>query len=1183
MEKSEIKLTPEQAAAVCNRGGDLLVAAAAGSGKTRVLVERVLSYVTDPDAPYGIDEFLIITYTNAAAAELRGRILDALSERLAADPYNMALRRQTRLCYKAQIGTIHSFCSGLLRENAFRLNISPDFRVLDDGESKLLKASVLDALLEEQYEAISLDSPFAELVDAMSAGRDDAKLAAVLLDAYEKLQSQPDPEAWVASLLLQLEIPEGTDAGETIWGGVLLNRVADVAAFWSERMEKLLREADDVFYAGYGPSLEQTLDGLRTLHSAAQSGRWDDALRAVDVPFPSGMVRGNNYEQEKAIRQKCKDEVKRLKKLLEADSAVLLEDMRQAAPMIRELYRLVLELERRYAAEKRRRGAVDFSDQEHMALKLLYDPAAQAPTPLAANVAARYREILVDEYQDVNPVQERIFSALSEGRGNLFMVGDVKQSIYRFRLADPTIFLHKYNTFADADSAADGAPRRILLTRNFRSRAGVLDAVNFVFSNVMSVPFGEMEYTEREYLYAGAPQPPTQEPAVELDVLSMCGETDEAWEESPKRGECEAAFVAERIGELIKSFRVPEGDGDRPLRYGDIAILLRSANKKSERYAEALRSAGIPVASPGGVGFFQTLEVSVVLSLLSVIDNPRQDIPLISVLCSPIFGFTADDLAEIRTADRLADFFDALCANAARSEKCRQFLKLLEDFRSVAADLSVSALLWQIYSVTGVTAVMGAMYGGEARKQNLMLLLEYAVTFEKNGYKGLYSFISYLRELQARNSEPKLQAASAEDAVQIMTIHKSKGLEFPVVIAAGLSDSINTTNLHNDLLVHTRLGVGPRLRIKSQHLEYNTLARLAISEASRTELLAEELRVLYVAMTRAREKLILVASYQNAQNKLGKLQMLAELPVAPEALLRTNSVADWLLLPLLCRPEGDVLRGERQYDAASDAWCVRLKDVGAAPSVASEENAEAERGGEASETLTAAIRNRLDFRYPYAEAVNIPSKLTATQAKGKTEASDPESGQLPGFAEEKPLRRPDFGKKEKRLSGAEMGTALHTVMQRIDYAAGKSPDGVQAEIRRLAASDVLTEEEAQSVPAEKIERFFASRIGQIILRADRVYREFPFSILLPAESFYPGGGTDEILVQGVVDCCAETDGELVILDFKTDRVSGAAIQSRAEHYRPQIEIYAQAMSRILDKPVRERCLYFFTPETEISC
>jgi len=884
------------------------------------------------------------------------------------------------------------------------------------------------------------------------------------------------------------------------------------------------------------------------------------------------------------------------------------------------LLSLVLEFDEAYAAEKRKRSLADFSDLEHLAARILTDTESGAPTETALAVSRRYREIMVDEYQDVSRVQERIFNAVSRDGQNIFMVGDVKQSIYRFRLADPAIFLEKYKAYRDAAEAGPDEPRRVLLSTNFRSKAGILSAVNFVFKNVMSEDFGEMAYTEREFLYPGRTDEEPPGPAVELDVLDMSGadgEKDgEEDGEEPEKTEVEAAFVAARIEELLRSgMAVPDGQGGtRTIGCGDFAILLRSVKDKAPVYERALAERNIPASLPGGEGFFTALEVSVALSLLGVIDNPRQDIPLIAVLRSPIYNFTPDELAVIRASDRNADFYGALVRAAETDAKCRSFLYELSSFRLVAPDMPADRFLWHVYNRTDMLAVMGALKGGRERRSNLMALVGLAARYEAGGYRGLFGFMTLVRKLIENGEEPFGAAATAGSetaaagAVRIMSIHKSKGLEFPIVIIADTAKRFNKRDASAPLLIHAGLGVGAKRTDLERRIEYPTLARLAVARRLNQETMSEELRVLYVAMTRAKERLVVVSTFADAGKELSKLEKEAaarseaELRFAPQVLENARSMAELILLPALTRPEAGCLRQGPVTLSPDDGypWDIRRAAITGTPALSRKKVQPEPPRVRAREEDIMALRENLGYSYPYLDAASIPSKLTATGLKGRfadyeaaEEAATPEyamaGASTPGANMENtrsryaPANRPAFITQRTSLTAAERGTALHLTMQYIDYGRCLTPDGVRSEVARLKAANFLSEKQADAVDAEKITAFFKGPLGRRVMEAEKLYREFKFSLLVPAEDYsYGSAPGDEILLQGVVDCCFEEGGALHVIDFKTDNVTEETLEEKKRLYAPQLNAYGHAMERITGLPAASRIIWFFALDKAVQ-
>lgn len=1166
-----LDFTQGQRQAITARGTSLLVSAAAGSGKTRVLTERLMRYVTDPDDPRDIDSFLIITYTRAAAAQLKSRISGALAALAAENPNDSRLRRQQNLSYRAQIGTIHSFCTALLRENCQYLGLPPSFTVLEEDKARVMQQSVLERVLDARYEKMDSHPGFDMLVDTVGAGRDDSRLAQLVLELCAKLRAHPYPEDWAAQQYEAMDMAGVTDAARSMWGRELLGRAADSARFWAGRMESAAREiqaAGGKIEKAYLASFENTCRALRAFLAALEKG-WDAASQCLPIPFERlGPLR--NYDDPdfaagvKAVRDGCKSSAEGWSAMLSGTSAQLIADMRKTAPASRALLELTLDFDRAFSAEKRRRGCVDFSDLEHFAARLLVDKATGKRTWIAVETMQRYTEIMVDEYQDVNAVQELIFSAVSNMGRNLFLVGDVKQSIYRFRLAEASIFLDKSARWPDLGAPlAEGGPepegRRILLRENFRSRKSVLRAANHVFSNIMSRELGELDYDDAAALRFGAVGYPEGSDAnVELDIIDPEGVDTEG--ESPEKTAGEAAFIARKIKELIAAGTPVYGDGEpRRCNYGDFVLLLRSPSGSGAVFRRVLASAGIPVQARQGSGFFTSLEVTTAVDLLCVVDNPHADVPLISVLRSPAFAFTPDELSTVRTAAREGDFYTALRAAAEAGDgKSAAFLTLLERLRAAAPELGVCALLRRIYAETDLFALCSAMNSPGERRGNLTRLFELARKFESGGETGVLRFTAWLRRLAQRGEEPP--AGEQGECVRIMSIHKSKGLEFPFVFLCDLSHRFNRRDLNSAVLLHTQLGLGPKLTDAARGIEYPTLARRAIESRLINETLSEEMRVLYVGMTRARERLFMTCTMKNAAAALEKLRPGLSSPIAPELLRSATCFARWLTAAAL----------------AGDGGGIELNIV---PSAAEPEGGEtAPRAPEAGEEVCARVRRRLDWRYPHAGAALLPSKLTATGMKGRADDAErmedcaplaPE-GPEPGF------RRPELSRSPSP-GAADRGTATHALLQHMDLRLAADEGTARAELERLRSLGILTAEQAAAADIRAVTRFGRSGLCRRLLAAQELRREFRFTLLAEASDYFDAPPGERLLMQGVVDCFIVENGGITVIDYKTDRVSAAEAPGRAKSYAPQLETYARALERIRKLPVREKLVYFLTP------
>ena len=1176
-------LTPQQETAVYDRGGSLLVSAAAGSGKTKVLVERLFSYMEQEGCQ--VDDFLIITYTKAAAAELRGKIAQELTRRVADRPGDGHLRRQMLRVYQADIKTVDAFCAGLLRENVHLLppveehSLTPDFRVLDEQEAMLLRRRVLDRVLEDFYAHIEEDGNARQLAETLGAGRDDRALEALVLDLHEKTQSHPHPLRWLEQLRQGWEVTP-QELADTGCGRYLMEDALRRADFWARRLTRAVEDMADypAVYKAYGDRFLEMAQGLEALRDKAAGG-WDSLAQGVPSFRRMGVAKGEENaacrERAKAVLEQAKKALKDIQAIFSVPEAELLEDLRQMAPAMLALLRLTAQFTLHYQAEKVRRNVMDFSDQEHYAIDLLTDGQGR-PTELAKQVSSRYREVMVDEYQDSNQVQNCIFRALSGEERRLFAVGDVKQSIYRFRLADPTIFLEKYLSYRPAAEAEEGQPRKVLLSRNFRSRREVLDGTNFVFRAIMSREMGEMDYGDDEQLYFGAeaayPPRPGMEP--ELHLISV----ENTEEETFDRTEVEARFVARRIRRLLdQGFPVQGEDGQpRPVEPEDIVILMRSPRARLAAYTAALRRENIPCTSGESEAFFSTLEAAVMVSFLQIIDNPRQDVPLIAVLRSPLFGFSPDRLAQIRALLPEGDYYDALCLD--EHEDTAAFRQTLDGLRLAARDMTADRLLWKLYTQCHAMAVFGAMEGGAARKENLIALYTYAGQQAAAGRGGLFDFVTQLHDLLEEGRQPPISTQATGSGVQIMSVHRSKGLEFPVVILADLHKRFNADDFHRPVLVHPQLGLGTERVDRQRRIRYDTVTKSAVAAALTRESKAEEMRILYVALTRAKEKLICVDCMSHARKRAADLAVLAEMPAPPEAVAGAKCPGDWLLLPLLCAPEGEPIRRWAETEpqtltGAGGGWQVQVWENPVAPALR-------ERDSTPEEARESGPVEVQELDYPHPAACRIPTKVTATQLKGRELDEEIAQGTVRRVRQVQ-VETPRFLIGERPLSAAQRGTAMHLLMQYLDLSGPEPEKQVQA----LLARHLLTPEQAASLELEleQVRRFLASPLAERIRRAGEVYREYRFSLLLPASLYDPEAEPeDELMLQGVVDCAFRTEQGLVIVDFKTDRILPQEAAQRAELYRPQLTAYSQALSRVLEAPVAERVLYFFGPGCQVT-
>ncbi|MFR5994600.1 MAG: UvrD-helicase domain-containing protein [Oscillospiraceae bacterium] len=1167
-------LTDEQRQAVTDGGGSLLVSAAAGSGKTKVLVERLFRRVEEEHC--SVDDFLIITYTRAAAAELRGKIARELSQRVAQQPENVHLRRQLFRVYQADIKTVDAFCGSLLREHIHLLppvngrSLTPDYRLLDEQEGAALRSRVLDRVMDRFYEALEQgDENAALLAQTLGAGRDDSRLTELVLELYEKLQSQAHPLQWLQETRNSGNPSQYAD-GYALW------RRSGRPGQWADSGHRLPgRMGECPNKAAYGPAAAMA-DAAERLRRAAATG-WDAAGK-TDLSFPSlKAVRGAENEEVKsrmkALKERFCKELKEVMEPFSTSQAEHLMDLHVMAPAMLALLDLAAEFIRALQQEKVRRNAADFSDQEHYAVELLLT-ADGSPTELARQIAESYVEIMVDEYQDTNEVQNCIFSAISRKGGNLFTVGDVKQSIYRFRLAQPEIFLEKYQSYCHADTAAPGQARKILLTRNFRSRPEVLEATNFIFRHILSQQMGEMDYGPEEQLYPGARFTAAPDRETELHLVSVENTEDEDFD----RTRVEADFVAGMVRRMLDDgYPVQGEDGAlRPVEPEDIVILMRSPRSRMADFGAAMSRCGIPYSGGERESFFETLEISTVYSLLQIIDNPRQDVPLIAVLRSPLLGFTPDLLAAIRSCGK-GDFYDACCA--CPEEPVQDFLAQLQQLRDLAAELPADQLLWQIYDRLHLLGVFGAMEDGELRRSRLLNLCRYASDLAGQGKITVFELTDYLRSLMTREKEPQIASEQNAGGVQIMSIHRSKGLEFPVVILCDLNHRFNGADQTSPVLVHPRLGLGTERVDTARRVRYPTISKIALAQEMEKEMLSEEMRLLYVAMTRAKEKLILVDCLKNARSHVQKLSALTELPVPPQVVRSAKTMGDWVLQVLLCSTEAGAIHAwagiAPPVRESAAGWRVYLHENPATPAAARVEEGEGARE-------PAFYPQLLQGEYTHLEAARIPTKITATQLKGRELDQQIAEGAAQRLPVQTEFAAPKFMQEQQGLTPAERGTAMHLVMQYLPFDTPARPDAVKEYVHSLVQRRLLTTEQGESINASQIAKFLASDLCRQMRGAVQVWREFRFALLVPASIYDPRVQGEEMMLQGVADACFRTAEGLVVADFKTDRLQPGEEIERAERYRPQLEAYSLALSRVLEEPVCRRVLYFFSTGVQVD-
>jgi len=1237
LKPDHVSWTDDQWKAIMADGQDILVAAAAGSGKTAVLVERIIQKITSRKNPVDVDELLVVTFTNASAAEMKHRIGQALEEAVNQQPNSEHLRKQLGLLNRASISTLHSFCLEVIQKFYYLIDIDPAFRIVENTEGMLLREEALDELFEEEYGKEGNDR-FYQLVETFSNDRSDAELQDLVNKLYSFSQSHPNPELWLEQLADMYDVNEEDSIDELPFLGALKFEIG----LQLEIAFQLLREGLELTKrpGGPAPRAENFLIDLEMVESLlAAKDSWQDLYEKFqNVTFDRlKSCRGSEYDktlvdESKNIRDQAKKIIQKIKDdYFSRNPRYYLRDLKEMKDVVETLAYLVKAFMNRYQEKKREKGLVDFSDLEHYCLAILTESEAngeRVPSEAALYYQHRFKEVLVDEYQDTNLVQEAILQLVSkrpETDGNLFMVGDVKQSIYRFRLAEPNLFLEKYRRFT-ADG--EGSGLKIDLSKNFRSRYEVLAGTNFLFKQIMGAKVGEIEYDEQAELVKGSSYPEEEEYPVEV-VLMDQGEKQERAvsteedadqalfdEEDLEQSQIESRWMAGKIRELIserKPIFDPKTQTHRPIQYRDIVILLRSMTWAPE-IMEEFKKAGIPVYADLSTGYFNATEIAIMMSLLKVIDNPYQDIPLASVLRSPIVNCSEDELAKIRLHSKKGSYYDALKAfiqavpkpsEEELHEKVSLFAKELPKWRSKARTGSLSELIWQLYRDTGFYEFVGGLPGGKQRQANLRALYDRARQYESTSFRGLFRFLRFIERMNERGDD--LGAARAlseqEDVVRLMTIHSSKGLEFPVVFVAGLGKQFNFEDLKKSYLMDKEYGFASSYVNVEKRISYPTIIQMAFKRKKRLESIAEEMRVLYVALTRAKEKLYLIGTLKNAEKAISSWKKALSRPdwlLSEYDRANANCYLDWIG-PALVRHRDACLLHEDETDSPSEIqeiwhhpskWLVHLYHKDEFKETVTNESQEENGWAELVEkgkivpfesSFQKEITKQLEWKYPFADSVRLRSKQSVSELKRLFEMPDETAGTDLIRRHEKPIfERPKF-MQEKKLTPAEIGTAMHAVMQHIPLSVFPTKESIIELVAQLQQKELITAEQAEAIHIEEILGFFETSVGKRLIRADRIWREVPFSMAIEAKELNEKWKdvADSVLVQGIIDCLFEENGQLVLLDYKTDRmdrfVKGGkdVVQVLENRYRIQIALYTRAVEQILKRPLSEAYLYFF--------
>ncbi len=1162
--------TDNQKKAIAARGMQVLVSAAAGSGKTAVLTERVKNILCDNNNPCSVSEILVVTFTKAAAAEMKDRIYKAISDELKnSGANNDYLRHQLNLLPVADICTIDSFCSKLVKENFHLADVDSDFKILDEKDNESLMQSVAEQLISELYE--ENDEAFISLTKMFLNDRDDTELFEIIRKLYQYSRAYPSPALWLNNVAESFS-PE-KDPNETVWADYIYNYVSMLCDFHIKRLEHCIGLMDESggFSPDYYLRFRGTADKLILLKSAVTDRNWDGMVSVINEgivvkPYARNLkVDAYVKGLTQSVFEDVEKDVDNLYKHTLPSTEEHKKDCIVLYPAIKKLCEAVIRLTEMLNAQKKEMNSYSFDDILHKTIDLLIEvdeKGNETESSVLVDLRNKYKEILIDEYQDTNEAQNKIFTLVSRENSNMYMVGDVKQSIYRFRLASPDLFISLKNKLNKYDGSVK--PSKIILEKNFRSRSGITEAVNFVFSRLMSSSVGEIDYNEDEYLYFGADYYPEKSTP---DTEIICIDDSEC-EETLNEEEIIASYIKK-----VKASGVLVGDKDnqRKIRWGDFCILLRSTKNKAEAYAEALKNSGIPVSTSLEEDATDYKEIQFVSALLKVINNPLVDIPLVAVLMSPVFAFTADEVAEIRMINRKADLYACLLEYSKTSEKACRFLNKLKLYRNVSATRQVNELLKYIVRDLSIDDIYFAAGEGEQRRANIKGLIKFADNFVANGRTGLSEFVRYLTNTIENGGLISVgNSFSDDDSVKIMSIHKSKGLEFPYVILADCSKSFNRRDSYQTLTLSKETGLGLKIRDDELFTKYHSLSSAATEKAILFGDMSEEIRVLYVALTRAKEHLTFVCDVSGKTmqkrvrlnrhfitDKNGKID--------PYAVFKAGSMTEWLLSCFVFHSDCHIVSEccEIATEPKTDNFGFKV-DVSL---INSQDDSFVSDSGNVSEKvlpdfeLLEELKHKMNYVYPY-DSTGVLAKVVAssTEQHYDTKAF---------FATKKPM----FLK--NTFTGADKGTAVHRFLELADFE--KALYNVNDEIDRILEEQLMTEEELQVLDLSTVECFLKSDVISRLLKSEKVLKEYAFTVFRNAADFnenLPEYLTDEqIVVQGKLDCAFIENGEAVLIDYKTDKTTDEA--QYINTYRNQLNVYADALYQCTGYNVKEKYIYSF--------
>ena len=1186
-----------------------------GSGKTAVLVERIIQKILNDGID--IDKILVVTFTNAAASEMRERVLEAIYKKLDEEPENENLQKQIVLLGKSNICTIHSFCLDVIKNNFFEIDLSANFRIGTEEEIELLKQEVLEEVFEELYEQENED--FARLVNTYTEYRGDEALKEIILKIYRFMQSSPFPNEWLVEKIEMFESKEEKDFSKSCWGEILLKNLREEITDAINSLT-IIKEKLQNYYEleKYKQTIESDIEYLQNIYVASEIS-WDKAFESSQLgKFKTWPVNKKITleikDEAKVSRNKVKDKIMgAIKSILTYNSERAYNDIYEMYEILRVLKDVILEFDKKIKEKKREKNIIDFNDIEHYALKILVkkdENGKYIPTDVAKKYQEKFEEIAIDEYQDSNEVQEYILKMVSRGN-NLFMVGDVKQSIYKFRQACPQLFLEKYKNYS-LDGNDEGL--KIQLFKNFRSRKNVLDITNIIFENIMSIDLGDIDYTKEEYLNLGADFEEIENGLgnAELNIIDLKEDEEELEKKEDldskeyytketistlddeenelkliEKEEIEAKFVEKKIESIINSRKQVKDKkiGIRDIKYKDIVILLRSTSRLAPIYEKELIKRNIPVFSDSSNEYLDTIEIQTIINLLKILDNPIDDIALVSVLRSEIGAFTDNEILEIRLTRKDTKFYENL--KAAREElkgelkqKVNNFLENIDSWRKQSDYLSLAELIWNIYTETGFYNYVGLMPNGLLRQANLKMLFERAKEYEKTSFKGIFNFIRFVERLRNGNSD--MAAAKVigenENVVRIMSIHKSKGLEFPVVFLSSTSKKINMQDLNSNLLLHQKIGIGPQYINYEKMIEYSTAAKDAIKIIIKEETIAEEMRVLYVALTRAKEKLIITGTAGDYQKELDKKKEIIKIygqknkKINPILLKKYISYLDWIELVYLKNDLKDKI----------EIYEHKKSEVIEKDEVKEEKIREFDFE---KKTDFENFEKEFNWEYKNKLSTELPIKSTVSKIKEMKNEYN-QSIQFDSLGKKEigiESISPSFMIKDEKISNSQKGTLMHLFLQKLNLKQEYNLNELECLKQELISKAFITSEEAEYINLEKIEKFLKSKLTQQIKACIVIEKEKAFCKKVLAKEVYNNAKDETILVQGIIDLYGITnDNKIILVDYKTDFVQEGNEKELVEKYLNQLRIYKEALEEATEKKVSKVYIYSLYLDKEIA-